>query len=218
MKKRIFLIITLLIIIGALVSCKKTHGGNGSVDEDIFDDVIEIKFVIVHTCYGEGEKEVIIKDNDEIERIIGTIELVPKSACKCKHPRKAFFLKQDEEIKVTICDHCFDVEKDGKWITHKALKEFNQEHIYKNERVKEQTSKDELMFELLFEKYLRDLEMENQESDIFREFLEGMSQEYRERTPAAGVVRDFIAGMTDEYFLNQCNNNLIPQVKSRFFS
>ncbi len=93
----------------------------------------------------------------------------------------------------------------------RTLKEFNEENIYKNEKVKRQTSKIKLMFELLFEKYMRDLKKGDEDSDIYREFLDGMSLEYKEKIPGAGIVRDFIAGMTDQYFLDQCQNNLIPQ-------
>jgi dGTPase len=99
----------------------------------------------------------------------------------------------------------------------RRLKKFNEERIYKNYRVKEQTSKIRLMFELLFEKYFQDLETGNEESDIYRRFLDGISPEYCEATPLAGIVRDFIAGMTDDYFLNQCHTNLIPQIKTSFF-
>jgi dGTPase len=99
----------------------------------------------------------------------------------------------------------------------KKLKEFNEKNIYLSLKVKEQTSKIELMFDLLFEKYLRDLESGNEDTDVFKEFLEGMSSEYREETPLAGVVRDFVAGMTDEYFLNQCHKNLVPQIKTTRF-
>jgi dGTPase len=99
----------------------------------------------------------------------------------------------------------------------RRLKEFNEEYIYRNFEVKDQTAKVKLMFELLFEKYMRDFEADNEDSDIHREFLDGMSQEYREKTPAAGIVRDFIAGMTDEYFLNQCHKNLVPQIKTGYF-
>jgi dGTPase len=95
----------------------------------------------------------------------------------------------------------------------RELKAFNNAHIYRNVQVKEQTHKIELMFELLFGKYLRDLQTGNEDSDIFRGYLDGMSPEYRKKTPDAGIVRDFIAGMTDEYFLNQCQRNLVPQVK-----
>lgn len=99
----------------------------------------------------------------------------------------------------------------------KRLKEFNQNHIYMSEKVKEQTPKLKLMFELLFEKYHKDLETGNGDSDIQGEFLDGMSSEYRDHTPAAGIVRDFIAGMTDEYFLSQCRKYIIPQIRSTRF-
>jgi dGTPase len=91
------------------------------------------------------------------------------------------------------------------------LKAFNHERIYMNDRVKKQTPKIKIMFRLLFEKYLRDLETGNHESDIDKEFLAGMSPNYRSQTSKAAMVRDFIAGMTDEYFLTQCHRNLIPQ-------
>jgi dGTPase len=99
----------------------------------------------------------------------------------------------------------------------RQLKSFNQEHIYRNPKVKDQTEKVRLMFELLFERYLSDLEKGNEISDIYREFLEGMSSDYEAKTPPAGIVRDFIAGMTDEYFLEQCRKNLIPQIRTRRF-
>jgi len=91
------------------------------------------------------------------------------------------------------------------------LKAFNHERIYMNDRVKKQTPKIKIMFQLLFEKYLRDLETGNRDSDIDKEFLSGMSPDYRNQTSKAAMVRDFIAGMTDDYFLTQCHKHLIPQ-------
>jgi dGTPase len=75
-------------------------------------------------------------------------------------------------------------------------------------------SKIDLMFELLFKKYLCDLETGNEDIDIFRGFLNGMSPEYKEKTSFPEIVRDFMAGMTDEYFLNQCQIHLVPQRKT----
>ncbi|MFO7600082.1 MAG: HD domain-containing protein [Candidatus Desulfacyla sp.] len=98
----------------------------------------------------------------------------------------------------------------------KKLKRFNEERIYKDPRVKAQTDKIYLMFELLFQKYLEDLEMSNPNSDIFKGFLSGMSQQYMEQTAPAAVVRDFVAGMTDEYFLGQCRKRLIPEMRPTF--
>jgi len=99
----------------------------------------------------------------------------------------------------------------------KKLKDFNHRHIYMNEKVKRQTPKIKIMLRLLFEKYLQDLETGNEKSDIYTEFLEGMSSDYTSNTLPAEVVRDFIAGMTDEYFLSQCRKHLIPQVHAAGF-
>ncbi len=92
----------------------------------------------------------------------------------------------------------------------RRLKTFNRECIYKSARVKRQTPKVRLMFELLFEKYLKDLESCAEDSEVFRGFLDGMTSCYREETPPGAIVRDFIAGMTDEYFLDQCHTHLVP--------
>jgi len=97
------------------------------------------------------------------------------------------------------------------------LKKFNQEHIYKNMRVKKQTSKVKLMFSLLFEKLYEDLDKNGEASVIYQEFLKGMSDSYREKTPEAGKVRDFIAGMTDEFFMDQCHKHLIPKTTHSLF-
>jgi dGTPase len=94
----------------------------------------------------------------------------------------------------------------------KKLKDFNHQHIYMNERVKRQTPKIQLMFRLLFEKYVLDLQTGNETSDIYTEFLEGMSPDYADRVSPAETTRDFIAGMTDDYFLSQCHKHLIPQI------
>jgi len=98
----------------------------------------------------------------------------------------------------------------------KKLKRFNEEFIYRDSRVKAQTDRIHLMFDLLFGKYLEDLEMKNSGSDIFNGFLDGMSHQYVEQTPPAAIVRDFVAGMTDEYFLGQCQKKLIPEMRPAF--
>ena len=108
---------------------------------------------------------------------------------------------------------CFSNEK-GQAL--KRLKNFNEDRIYKNSKVKKQKDKIELMFALLFQKYLKELESGEGSSDIYMGFLDGMSTEYREKTPPAGIVCDFIAGMTDEYFLSQCHKNLVPRICTDF--
>ena len=96
----------------------------------------------------------------------------------------------------------------------RELKEFNRERIYQNETIWKQTPKIKLMFQLLFQKYFQDLESDKESSHIYKEFLDGMSEEYKNETPVAGMVRDFIAGMTDEFFLSQCHTHLVPQVNT----
>jgi len=96
----------------------------------------------------------------------------------------------------------------------KRLKDFNQEFIYTNPKAKKQTNKLRLMFDLLFKKYYQDLKEDNDNSVVFKEFLDGMSSQYRDTTPLAMIVRDFIAGMTDDYFLRQCQENIMPQILS----
>lgn len=95
----------------------------------------------------------------------------------------------------------------------KRLKEFNREYIYSGELAWKQTSKIELMFELLFEKYMNDLTTKDEGSEIYGEYLRGMSDEYGKNTPDAEIVRDFMAGMTDEFFLAQCEKRLIPSIR-----
>ena len=50
------------------------------------------------------------------------------------------------------------------------------------------------MFSLLFEKLYEDLAGRGEASVIYKAFLNGMSENYRTKTPLAGMVRDFIAG------------------------
>jgi dGTPase len=69
------------------------------------------------------------------------------------------------------------------------------------------------LFQLLFKRYLQDLEQNNQRSIIFTEFLHGMSAAYRNHSRTPEIVRDFIAGMTDDYFLRQCPAELRPPRK-----
>lgn len=92
----------------------------------------------------------------------------------------------------------------------KRLKAFNLERIYMNEKIKKHTNRIKDLFKLLFERYLDDLEKENTDSAIFKNFLKEISEEYKMNHGNEEIVRDFIAGMTDQYFLRQCPENLRP--------
>jgi dGTPase len=85
----------------------------------------------------------------------------------------------------------------------KRLKRFNYEKIYLNPVIKRHSATIEILFKILFERYLEDLIRENRKSVIFTNFLSDMSPEYMEDHSREEIVRDFIAGMTDNYFLRQ---------------
>ena len=94
------------------------------------------------------------------------------------------------------------------------LKEFNRKYIYSGDLAWKQTPKIELMFQLLFERYMDDLAKKDKGSEIYGEYLEGMSSQYKENTSDPEIVRDFMAGMTDEFFITQCQKRLIPSIRS----
>ncbi len=93
----------------------------------------------------------------------------------------------------------------------KQLKQFNYERIYLNPRIKQHSDMIGTLFEMLFERYMEDLEQENRNSVIFTRFLADMSPPYQADHSPAEVVRDFIAGMTDNYFLRQCPDHMRPE-------
>jgi dGTPase len=99
----------------------------------------------------------------------------------------------------------------------KKFREFNLNHIYLNPKIKPDASKLRHLFKVLLERYFKDLKQGNQESIIFTEYLDGMSNDYKYNTQPAEIVRDFIAGMTDEYFLRQCPEETRPRRITRRF-
>ncbi len=101
--------------------------------------------------------------------------------------------------------------------TLKELRNFNIERIYRNPAIKTQAAKIKRLYADLFAKYLKDILDNNQDSGIFKDFLEGMRPSYLEETEPAEVVRDFMAGMTDEYFLEQVKIAFMPQPLPRKF-
>ncbi|MFO8082876.1 MAG: HD domain-containing protein [Desulfobacterales bacterium] len=96
----------------------------------------------------------------------------------------------------------------------KILKAFNLELIYMNPKVKIHLERIRKLFELLFEKFLNDIEIQNHKSVIFRSFLKDMSPGYIESHSAQEIVRDFLAGMTDQYFIMNCPEHMRPEKSS----
>lgn len=90
------------------------------------------------------------------------------------------------------------------------LKRFNYEKIYTNDNVKKANKIINRSMEILFEKYLEDIESNNRESKIFRHFLDHKKDNYLQKYKAAEYVRDFIATMTDRYFNEEVKDFLVP--------
>lgn len=83
------------------------------------------------------------------------------------------------------------------------LKKFNYQHIYN--RSLSDTDKDRYRkgMNAIYKRYLEDIENGNQESIIYRIFLNHQSNAYLEKTDPKRMVIDFIAGMTDDLFLHE---------------
>jgi len=83
------------------------------------------------------------------------------------------------------------------------LKKFNYDNIYNKANTKEEVGEYTRGFNLLFDKYLRDIEYNKKDSDIFIDFLKNKNDKYMKNTVPKRMVIDFLAGMTDEYFMSK---------------
>ena len=83
------------------------------------------------------------------------------------------------------------------------LKQFNYDYIY------QYSMRDDLKeyyrdgMHMLFDKYLHDLEIGNDESSIYSIFLNEQKSGYIENNSIKRIVIDYIAGMTDDFFINE---------------
>ncbi len=93
----------------------------------------------------------------------------------------------------------------------KALKSFNRERIYFNEKIKTEAPKIKQLYALLFEKLLLDFQSGQPKIQQVRQFLDSLDKDYPQSHQAAEMTRDFLAGMTDEYFLTLANDIFIPK-------
>lgn len=87
----------------------------------------------------------------------------------------------------------------------KELKKFNQEHIYNKANTEKDRKNIETMFNKLFEYLYKVLEDNtfDKDNNIFKIYLDNMTDEYRKNTSNARIVIDYISGMTDEYFISE---------------
>lgn len=83
------------------------------------------------------------------------------------------------------------------------LKDFNYKYIYNKANTNEEVEYYTKGFNLLFDKYLKDIEYNKKDSVIYTEFLNHKNSDYLNNTVPKRQVLDFLAGMTDEYFMNR---------------
>jgi dGTPase len=74
----------------------------------------------------------------------------------------------------------------------RKFREFNLHNIYLNPKIKPESGKIRNLFQVLFERYFKDLNDGNERSIIFKEYLDDMSEDYKDNTNYAEIVRDFI--------------------------
>lgn len=85
------------------------------------------------------------------------------------------------------------------------LKEFNYHNIYLKSSSEENINHYRVLFNNLYKKYLEDISNNNQDSEIYKVFLQYKNDHYLKYTSDKRKVIDFIAGMTDDYFI-KCYN------------
>ncbi|MFA5395979.1 MAG: HD domain-containing protein [Methanogenium sp.] len=95
----------------------------------------------------------------------------------------------------------------------KALKDYNYEMIYTNEVLHAQDSIINNLYEVLFERFLGDVEKMRTDSLIYQDLIEAewVSPAYIDTASPAEMVRDYLAGMTDKYFESVARKLLIPK-------
>lgn len=83
------------------------------------------------------------------------------------------------------------------------LKDFNYNHIYKYSLTKDEYDRYSKGMKDIYHRYLLDIENDNIDSLIYKDFLAHQSPNYLTNTSNKQKVIDFIAGMTDDYFVEQ---------------
>ncbi len=86
------------------------------------------------------------------------------------------------------------------------LKSFNYQNIYDYAYTQEEKEEYTEMFYTLFNKYLDDLKVNNENSPIINSYLHNMCEAYKENNTRERIVIDYLAGMSDEYFIKQYNS------------
>lgn len=85
------------------------------------------------------------------------------------------------------------------------LKKFNYKNIYSKANNEENLKYFSDVFYSLFKVYLKQLNKYEQDSDIFRLFLDDMTNNYAKDTKKEQIIIDYMSLMTDSFIINQYN-------------
>jgi dGTPase len=117
-----------------------------------------------------------------------------------------------DHLVMDLLEHSYDKPylefSDSVFEALKKLMEFNYKNIYHNPIKSETEERSIKIFEMLYDRYVKDLE--NKTGYIYEEFLKDMPKEYIENNSYGKIAVDFIAGMTDNFFIEQFENGFIP--------
>lgn len=91
------------------------------------------------------------------------------------------------------------------------LREFNFKEIYTHPRLKVESNKIRLGYQVLFETFLHDLEHKKEKGVLWSEFIQNKSQAYQEESSSVRKVIDYIAGMTDHFFVRMLEKWVLPK-------
>lgn len=94
-----------------------------------------------------------------------------------------------------------------------CLIKFNYDKIYNVINASRELKYYQEMYDAVFYNYKMALEKQDKSSDIYKVFLNDMSDEYLNKTTNARKVIDYMSGMTDDYFINRYNEIANIKVK-----
>jgi len=93
----------------------------------------------------------------------------------------------------------------------KKLKAFNYETIYLNKKVKSESEKIMIIYELVFKRLVDDIKTQKRDSYVYTDFLSRMDDAYTKAHSAGEIARDYIVSLTDSRFLNLFYRMFIPK-------
>lgn len=92
----------------------------------------------------------------------------------------------------------------------KTLRKFNFDRIYHDPKLKKESLKVKRAYRILFEYLLQDFEKLQEDSYLWKHFLNNKPEHYIGETPHVQKVADYISGMTDSYFVRSVEKVFVP--------